>query len=251
MAILAIGVGAAIAILLGTGGGGSSTTTVVQDAAPGAERTATAPAGTVAPAETTPEAGDSIEAGRYIQAGSFQTAAHAEAERLRLAEQGIEVEVVSSDGAQELYPGFHVLVGGPFQSHAAEARMLDGLHRNGVPSAFARELAPAPNSGEPAAGRWAGEVERTSAENPNLDAVLPVTLALASDETAGSLDFTTISCHADLKLTSATGSVLTYSEKPACAGAGTLRVRSLGEELMLTLQSPRTDTFALGTIESD
>jgi|GEM_PF-4820661 len=251
-AILAIGAGAAIAILLGTGGGDSSTTTVVQDVAPTTTTTTVvhdvAPTTTVQ-VETTPEAGDSIEAGRYIQAGSFQIAANAQDERQRLAGHGIEVEVVTSDGAQELYPGFYVLLGGPLQSHAGEARMLQGLHQNGVPSAFARDLTPAAGIGEPVAGRWTGKVERTSSEHPRLNAVLPVTLALAPDEAVGSLDFSTIPCHADLSLTSKTSYVLTYSQEPACAGVGMLRIRSLGDELMLTLQSPHTDAFALGTLD--
>jgi SPOR domain len=242
VAILVVGAGTGAAILLGAGGG-SSTTTVVQGAAPTPEKTATDPE------ETAAEAGDPIEAGHYIQAGSFQTAAHAEAERQRLAGHGIYVEVVSSDSAQELYPGFQVLLGGPLQSHGAEVMMLKSLHQNGVPSAFARELTPAASTGEPVAGRWAGEVERTSAEHPSLDGSLPVTLAITSNGTVGSLDFSTIRCHADLSLTSTANHVLTYSQEPACAGAGTLQVRPAGDELMLTLLSARTDAFALGTLD--
>jgi hypothetical protein len=230
--ILVIGAGAAAAILLGSSNGSSSTTTVVRDAA------AATPSST--------GAGGSIEAGRYIQAGSFQTTTHAEVERRRLAGHGLHVEVLSSDGAEELYPGFQVLLGGPLRSRAAEARMLQGLHRNGVPSAFARELTPAQAAG-PATGRWTGEVERTSAEHPNLDGTLSVALALTSDGTVGSLDFSTTSCQASLSLTS-TSNVLTYRQEPRCAGAETLYARVLGDEVMLTLLSPDTDSFALGTL---
>ncbi len=232
-AILAIGAGAAVGILL-TAGGSSSSTTVV--------RGATAPDG--------PGASGSLEAGHYVQAGSFQTASHAEAERRRLAGHGVEVEVVSSDDAKELYPGFQVLLGGPFRSRAAEAAMLTSLHRDGVPSAFARDLTPAPETAGPeaAAGRWAGKLERTSAEHPNLDGFLPATLIIASNGTAGSLDFPTLRCHAGLSLASTASHTLSYSEEPACAGTGPLQVRPFGDELMLTLLSPATDAFALGIL---
>jgi hypothetical protein len=242
LAILAIGAGAAAAILLGTGGGSSSTTTVLQDAA-------TAPShGTRISSETGTEAAGSIETGRYIQAGSFQTEEHAEAERRRLSEHGIEVAVVPSDGARELYPGFQVLLGGPLHSGAAEASMLRGLHRNGVPSAFAKDLTAAETDG-PIAGRWAGEVERTSGEDPRLDGSLPVSVAISSDGTTGSLDLSTLGCHSSLSLTSTASGVFTYTQEPACIAAETLYARVLGSELMLSLLSPRTDAFTLGTLE--
>ncbi len=252
IAILVTGAGVGLAILLGAGGG-SSTTTVLRGSAPAAKSAAAAreaaaaeKAAAAGEAAVT-EAGGQIEAGRYIQAGSFQIAANAEAERRRLAEHGILVEVVPSDRAEQLYAGFQVLLGGPLRSRAAEARILEGLHQNGVPSAFARGLTPA-TDGEPISGRWTGQVERTSTEHPNLDGVFPVSLEIASDEAAGSLEFSSIPCAASLSLTSTTNGVFTYNLEPACAGTGPLQVRSLGGELMLTLLSPHTDAFALGTI---
>jgi hypothetical protein len=232
-AILAIGGGAAAAILLAAGGT-SSTTTVLRGAV------GRAGAG----------AGNPIEAGRYVQAGSFQTASHAEEERRRLAGHGIEVEVMSSDDAKELYPGFQVLLGGPFHSRAAEAAMLTGLHRDGVPSAFARNLTRAPETAGPeaAAGRWTGELERTSAEHPNLDGLVPANLVIASNGRVGSLDFSSLRCHVSLSLASTASYTLSYRVEPACAGTGPLQVRPFGDELTLTLLSPATDSFALGTL---
>ncbi len=227
-AILAIGAGAAVAILLAAGGG-SSTTTVVRGAGAPADR--------------------SVRAGRYLQAGSFQTVSHAQAERRRLAAHGIEVEVVPSDGAKELYPGFQVLLGGPFRSRSTEAAMLTSLHRDGVPSAFARNLTPAPAAEpEAAAGRWTGRLERTSTEHPNLDGLLPATLVVASSGAAGSLEFPTLRCHVSLSLASTGGHTFSYSGEPACAGTGPLVIRPFGNELMLTLLSPDTDSFTLGTL---
>jgi hypothetical protein len=234
--VLAIGAGAAAAILLRAGGGPSTTTVAQSTTTPGAT-----------------SANDSIEAGRYVQAGSFQTAAHAKAEQRRLAGYGIDVEVVSSDDAEELYPGFQVLLGGPLRSPSTEATMLRELHRDGVPSAFARELTPASETGGPEAiaGRWAGKVERTSTEHPSLDGALPTTLIVTSNGTVGSLDFSTLGCHASLSLTSTASHILSYSQEPACVGAGALRVRPTGDGLMLTLLSTGTDAFALGTLSRD
>jgi hypothetical protein len=243
--ILVIGAGVAVAILLGSGGG-SSTTTVVQ-------RTATrVPEKTDEHGETTGAVG-SVEPGLYVQAGSFQTPVHAEAERLRLAARGIEVEVVPSDLAEELYPGFRVLLGGPIRSGADEATLLRGLRRNGVPSAYARELTPAVDAGgaTAASGSWNGRLERTSSEDPELNGPLTATLTLNADGTAGSLDLAEIGCRADLSLASEANRVLAYEQEPACAGASTVRMRPLGDELMLTLPSPNTNAFSLGTLSRE
>jgi zinc-ribbon domain/SPOR domain len=227
VAVLAIGAGAAVAILLAAGGGSSTTTVIHRETSDG-----------------------SIGGGRYVQAGSFQTASHADAERRRLAAHGIEVEVVSSDEAAELYPGFQVLLGGPFGSQSAEAGMLRRLHRNGVPSAFARDITPAPNGVKPeaAAGRWRGDLERTSSEHPNLNGLLPAILTVATSGTSGSLELPTLRCHVGLSLESTGRHTFSYGMKPACVGAGPLVVRPSGGELMLTVRSPETDSFALGAL---
>lgn len=236
LAILALGAGGAVAILLAAGGG-SSSTTVVRSAA-GAQRN---------------RAGGPVRAGRYLQAGTFQTASHAEMERRRLAAHGIEIEVVPSDTAKELYPGFQVLLGGPVNSRAKESTMLTSLHRDGVPSAFARDLSPAPHvvEGDALAGRWTGELERTSSEHPNLDGPVPATLAVTSDGASGSLQLPTLRCRARLSLVAAGGPTFRYAMTPACGGTGPLVVRPDGSEAMLTLLSPDTDSFAVGTLSRD
>jgi hypothetical protein len=243
--ILVIGAGVAVAILLGSGGG-SSTTTVVQGSGGHGSKKTDEP-------EETNGASGPIEPGLYVQAGSFQTLVHAEAERQRLAAQGIDVEVVPSDLAQEFYPGFRVLLGGPIRSQGAEAALLRGLRRNGVPSAFARELTPATDAGgaPAAAGSWSGQLERTSSEDPKLNGALAATLTLNADGTAGSLDLAGIGCRASLSLISEASHVLDYKQEPTCAGAATVRMRPLGDELMLTLPSPNTNAFSLGTLNRD
>jgi hypothetical protein len=226
-----------VAILLASGSGSSSSTTVVHGAAGSPAR----------------DAGGSAQAGRYVQAGTFQTTSHAEAERQRLAGHGIEVEVVSSDTADELYPGFQVLLGGPLRSRTAEAAMLRSLHGDGVPSAFARNLTPAADLAGPeaAAGHWTGTMERTSADHSNLDGSLPATLTVASNGATGSLELPTLSCRISLTLASTGAYTLEYGGEPSCLGTGPLVVRPYGEEAMLTMLSPDTDSFALGTLTRD
>lgn len=240
--ILVVGAAVAVAILLGSGGGSSTTTVVRQAEVPAGEGVASSEAST---GPTGP-----LASGRYVQAGSFQTVVHAEVERRRLAAQGVDVEVVSSDLAEELYPGFQVLLGGPIRSQATERALLQGLHRNGVPSAFARELTPATagDGAVAAAGSWSGQLEGTSSEDPKLNGPLPANLTLDPDGTTGSLDLASIGCRSSLTLVSEANQVLNYSQEPACAGAGTVRVRPLADELMLTLPSPSTNAFSLGTL---
>jgi len=250
IAILIVGAGVAAAILL-AGGGGSPTTTVIQSATGGRADAATGGVDTI----ESEEAADStsanpITAGRYVQAGSFQTAAHAEIERSRLAKQGVDAAVVSADDAQQLYPGFQVLIVGPVDSHAEEVATLQALHRNGVPSAFAQELTPAEGDVDPGsmAGSWSGELELTSAEHPDRDGALPVTLTVAEGGATGTIDFRGNSCHTNLSLASSGGPVVSYVEGPPCAEVKSVQTRLTGNGMMVTLLSPGTGTFARGTL---
>lgn len=227
--ILAAGAGAALAILLS--GGGSPERTITRQA----------------------RAVGTLEPGHYVQAGSFQTITHADAERRRLASLGIKVDVASSDEARELYPGFQVLLGGPFRSHSAEMAMVARLRRNGVPSAFARTLTPTTASGAASAigGRWSGTIERTDSEHPDLDGSFPVVLTISGEGQAGSLEVSTTGCRTRLALTASDGPVYAYRQSSSCIGTGPVLVRDAEHELMLTLPMPGSDAFALGTLGGD
>ncbi|HWI95677.1 MAG TPA: SPOR domain-containing protein [Solirubrobacterales bacterium] len=245
-AIVLAGAGAALAILLSSGGGSSNTTVLLN----GSEKTATA----ANAAETTSESAEqsaagSIEAGRYVQAGSFKSVPHAETERERLAAAGIDVRVVSSDTAEEFYPGFQVLVGGPFRSGAQETSMIKALHGAGVPSAFARDLSPAVEIGDPAAiaGRWSGVLNRSSGEHPNLDGSLPVSLEVDSDGNTAALEFED-GCRDELTLAETTATTLAYSQGRPCAAGGDLLVRPTSGQLMLSLLPFDSDALVLGSL---
>jgi hypothetical protein len=199
--VLAAG-GIGAALLLSDSGGPSPTTTVVPRGGTAGE----------------PEGGDgaeasvmgSIEAGRYVQAGSFKFAADAERERRRLVTAGIDVEVVPSEEAQELYPGFQVLLGGPLNSGSEEEVLLKSLHRNGVPSAFARPLTPASSRGKLRDGTWTGRLEESSSSHPKLDRSLPVTLVTSEGGKEGILIFLDIDCVAELQAEPSPGPTLRF-----------------------------------------
>lgn len=229
------------AAFLVSGNDSASTTTVVTQSGETSE-----PEGNpVAPA---PAPGGSIEAGRYVQAGSFKFAADAEKERQRLAADGVDVYVVPSEGAQELYPGFQVLLGGPLHSGSEEADLLKQLHRNGVPSAFARPLTPAhaaASNTKLARGSWSGQLQESSTANPKLDRTLPVTFVTSPDGKEGRLVFLDIDCVAELQAEPGVGPTLKFERSSGCF-AGTWQVRPSQGKLMLTYLPPDSDLIVLG-----
>jgi sporulation related protein len=239
-AIILAGAGVAVAILLSSGGGSASTTVVSREGQPAAAGGETV--------TLSPHAG-SLEANRYVQAGSFKFQADAEAERERLAAAGIEVEVLPSELARQLYPGFQVLLGGPFSSDAAEAQLLRELHHSGVPSAFGRELTPAAQISDPAVvgGSWTGSLERSSSSRPGLDGPLPASLSFDGDGRHGSLQLG--GCDIELTLAPSTTAALTYDERSACDESGDWQMRPAGDQLMLAQLPSGDDLIVLGTLE--
>jgi hypothetical protein len=238
-AIVLAGAGVAAAILLSSGGDTASTTVISRQggsAASGAAVTLSPPAG-------------SIDAGRYVQAGSFKFQDDAEAERERLAAAGIAVEVLPSEQAQQLYPGFQVLLGGPFTSGAAETQMLRQLHRSGVPSAFGRELTPAQRITNLAviSGDWTGSLDRSSSSRPGLEATLPATLALSDDGRRGDLQIG--GCSVELTLAPSTTAALTYREHSGCDSEGDWQLRPSGDQLMLAQLPNDDDLIVLGALD--
>jgi SPOR domain len=231
---------AVAAALLLTGNDSSSTTTVLT---PGnGASTAGGSSSTSAPL-----ASGSIEAGRYVQAGSFKFAPDAEKERRRLAGAGIDVDVVPSDSAQELYPGFQVLLGGPLQSGSEESALLKSLHRNGVPSAFARPLTPAPAHARLGDGTWTGKLEESSSSRPKLDRTLPLTFVTSEGGKKGMLIFLDISCVAEVEAEPSSGPILKFRRSAGCF-SGSWQVRPAGRKLMLAFLPPDSDVIVLGEL---
>lgn len=236
--VLAAG-GIAAALLLSGNGDSSSATTVITQSGSAGE-----PEGGSG-AET--QASESIEAGRYVQAGSFKFTADAERERRRLAAAGIDVDVVPSDSARELYPGFQVLLAGPLNSGSEEALFVNRLHRNGVPSAFARPLTPAPAHSDLGEGTWTGKLEESSSSHPKLDRTLPVTFVTLDGGKEGRLIFLDINCVAALQAEPSAGPAVRFERRSGCF-SGTWQVRPAGSQLMLSLLPPDSDVIVLGEL---
>jgi hypothetical protein len=252
--VVLIGAGAAVAILLAHGGGSSRTTVLVdrtgRTTTVTTEARAREPEATREPEvtrDTEAATSAAVDAGTYVQAGSFRTVSHVEQERERLAAAGIDVRVISSDVAAELYPGFQVLIGGPFDSSAQEESLIGALKENGV-SAFARDLSPAPplNGAADAAGSWAGTLDRTSGERPDLEGPVPATVEIDSDGETGTLEVE--GCSEALTLIEEGPRTLTYSQDSPCVAGGKVFVRPIGGELMLAMLPLGTDVFVTGTL---
>jgi hypothetical protein len=242
--------GAAVAAAITLSSGGSTSTTVITAAAPATEgETESDP---VPPEESeVATASGLFEAGRYVQAGSFKFAADAEAEQQRLAVAGVDVSVVNSEEAEELYPGFQVLLGGPFRSGSEAATQLEQLHRNGVPSAFARPLTPAPSMPDYSEiGRtWTGTLEESSTSHPKLDRALPVTLTMEADGRTGTLVFLDINCVVELTSQPPTEVSLKFAQGSNCLAPGDWWVRPSKGELSMSLLPHGSDVIVLGKLQ--
>ncbi|HEY6731076.1 MAG TPA: SPOR domain-containing protein [Solirubrobacterales bacterium] len=250
VAIVLAGAGAALAILLSSSGESVATTVMVNSAGSTVTETITTESDTAESSTQVTEApaAPPVEAGRYVQAGSFRTNLYAESERERLEAEGVDVEVVSSDGAQEFYPGFQVLLAGPVEGQSEEKALIKALGRNGV-SAYARSLSPArETAASEAAGDWGGTLERSSSEHPNLDDSLIVTLEMNSEGTSGTLEVPAEGCSQTVDLAEKSPNTLTYSQDQPCVSEGDLRIRPTGDELMVSILPLDSDTLVTGSL---
>src|SRR5262249_4961684 len=153
-----------------------------------------------------------------------------ETERQRLAALGIETQLLPSEMAQELYPGFQVLVVGPIQGRDEEFAMTRKLRHNGVPTAFARELTPAISNirYSEVAGGWSGTLEEISSAHPSLTRKLTVTAGFDSSGREGQLEVSSLHCRLNLIASSSSGTTISFDQKPACLGSGTWTLRPAG-----------------------
>ncbi len=251
VAIVVLGAGAALAILLSSGSSTTFTTVVVDSEGSTVTETITTE-DTDAEEPTTvfeAPAAPLVEAGSYVQAGSFRTPAGAGSEQERLLSEGIDVEVVSSDGAQEFYPGFQVLLVGPVEGQSEEKSVVKALGRNGVPSAFARSLSPAAEiEASEAAGEWSGTLDRSSSERPNLDDSFTVTLEMDAEGNSGTLEVPSEGCSQTMQLVEVSPTTLTYEQKNSCVSGGPLRIRPTGDELMVSILPLENETLVTGSL---
>jgi hypothetical protein len=252
LAVLCLGGGAGAAIVL-LGGEDSKPEETSTEAAtiPSTTTTTTRTEEASSAPDEVGAAVGAIGAGRYIQVGSFRSVEGAEDERERIEAAGIRVIMIDSSEADELYPGFQVLVAGPFTDPTVESRVLDRLHKTEVPSAFARALTPAKEIGGPEAlaGEWAGTLERTGTGSEDLDGPLEVTLSAPADGQTAQLNFKKPDCQLDLALEEAAALSLVYGQEDECVGGGSWRLRPRGDELSLVLLPPHSEVIILGVLD--
>jgi len=258
-----VGAGAATAVLLATRGDSESssgggevaavsddTATVPSTAAPPPTATGTATSSDTA-VEAVEEPVGSIAAGSYVQAASFRSRADAEAERRRLEAVGAMVSVADSDQAEELYPGFQVLIAGPFSGAAERRSLLRVLHRNGAPTAFARPLTPANqiSGSEAMAGRWAGTLELSGFARPVQNGNLAATLETNSDASEAELRIPARHCAIGLSLAGVSEVTVSFAQDQSCLGGGEWVARPEGGSVALTLLPPGTGIIVVGRLE--
>jgi hypothetical protein len=226
--------------------------TVPETATTEASRSGTATSSSPVAGQARSPAG-AIGVGSYIQAGSFRTVAGAESEQSRLEAAGIRGSVVDSDEAQELYPGFQVLIVGPLSSGARRRSLLRRLHRNGVPSAFTRSLSPALEipGPEAIAGEWRGTLDVSGVGRPGREGPTRATLSADPDGLSAELSFPGRHCVAELSLASASDVALSFSADPGCVGAGEWSVRPDGESVALTLLPEDSEEIVTGRLRAE
>lgn len=170
--------------------------------------------------------------GRYIQAGSFRSAEGAQQEVDRLTEAGIAVEAIPAAEANELLPGFQVLIAGPLSGARREKQTLGALERADV-TGLGKDLTPstavaAPNA---VAGTWSGVVEQSYLRGSRRPSIYEIVLTIAADGEAGTIEYPGRECEGQLDLIEEAGYSLAYAEtieSGSCPDGGVWHLRPEG-----------------------
>lgn len=154
-----------------------------------------------------------LNPGRYVQAGSFRSAEGAQREVERLRGYGIDATSVPAEWANELLPGFWVLIVGPLEAGNEEQLVLHQLTRANV-SGFGRDLTPSTELSGPAAaaGSWGGKVERSYFKGARRAATYWIEVVIAADGESGTIGYPERGCHGTLSLIEDAGYSLAYGE---------------------------------------
>lgn len=173
-----------------------------------------------------------LTAGRYVQAGSFRSPEGAQREVDRLVSKGIDAEAVPADWADELLPGFQVLLVGPLATSGEEVEALRQLEDANV-AGFGRDLTPSGELPGPvaAAGSWSGDLEQSYLRGARSPRTYRVDFTLAPDGESGTVDYPGRGCHGSLTLSEESGFSLAYSESiesGGCRAGGVWHLRPEG-----------------------
>jgi hypothetical protein len=173
----------------------------------------------------------SFIAGDYVQLGSFRRRSAAETLARRMASKaGIDAQVIASDDAAELVPGFFVVLAGPVD--AAEGRRLAHAARDGgVQDGFVRALRPDSATAAPAdlaGSAFSADLRQVSAKTPSLNKHIPTTLTFSGGGRGGNVAYGVPLCSGTLTFLDANGPVLRYREhitSGTCTDDGTWTLR--------------------------
>jgi hypothetical protein len=175
-----------------------------------------------------------LTTGRYVQSGSFRSPEGAQREVDRLLDEGIDVSAVPADWANELLPGFQVLLVGPLAG-GEETQVLRQLEDASV-AGFARDLTPSEELSGPAAvaGSWSGVLEQSYLRGTRPPGAYQVDFTLSADGETGAVDYPGRGCGGSLVLREENGFSLAYAESiesGGCRPGGVWHLRPEGGEI--------------------
>ncbi len=192
--------------------------------------------------------------GRYIQAGSFRSPEGAQEEVDRLTDAGIAVEAIAAAEADELLPGFQVLIVGPLSGARQEKRALRRLEAAEV-AGLGKDLTPssAVSGPESAAGEWSGSVEQSYLRGSRRPSTYEVVFAIAADGEGGTIEYPGRECEGRLDLIEEPGYSLAYAETieaGPCPPGGVWHLRPEGSELTAVRLHEDREVMVHGTLSA-
>jgi len=181
-------------------------------------------------------ASSELVTGRYVQSGSFRTVEAAEEEVARLRARGIDVFAVPAGWANELLPGFQVLLVGPLAGGAGEETRVERALAEAKVSGFGRDLTSSiALAGAPSlAGSWSGEVEESSLGGSPQRTRYEIEVSIAADGETGTIDYPEEGCGGTLTLLDDEEFSIAYAERieyGSCIDGGVWHLRLSAEGL--------------------
>lgn len=193
--------------------------------------------------------------GRYVQSGSFRSAEGAEREVNRLQGDGIDVFSMPAALANELLPGFHVLLVGPLSGRGEERRVIRQLGRASV-SGLVRDLTPSAALPGPAAsaGSWSGAVEQSFLRGPRRRTTYRIEIAIDADGERGAIEYPERGCRGSLSLIEDARYSLAYLESilsGPCPAGGVWHLRRTDAGLTAVRLHDDREVMVEGTLSAN
>lgn len=190
--------------------------------------------------------------GRYVQAGSFRTPDGAQEEVERLVGEGVAAYAIAAAEANELLPGFHVLLVGPLSGSREERLAIRELEQAQV-SGLGRSLTPSASLAGPeaAAGTWEGSFEQSHLRGSRGPSTYGIEIEIAADGESGTVEYPGRDCQGSLTLIEDSEYSLAYAESiesGPCPAGGVWHLRPEGTELTAVRLHEDLQIFVHGTV---